>query len=192
MIGPPQAQGPCADLPPWLVADLRTDHAGETGAVCIYRGMLATTRHAAVRRFAQAHLATESAHLALIEPWLPPRHRSLLLPLWRVAGWLTGALPALWGPKAAFATVQAVETFVDQHYTEQIDAIDRIRQDTDGRALQPVRALLASCRADEIEHRDEAAALLAAGGTALPAALRAWVWAVGAGSRAAVKVCRRI
>lgn len=73
-------------LPSRLVADLRTDHAGETGAVMIDRGILATTRDAAVRSFAQAHLATEAAHLAAIEQLLAPRHRSRLLPLWRAAG----------------------------------------------------------------------------------------------------------
>jgi demethoxyubiquinone hydroxylase (CLK1/Coq7/Cat5 family) len=30
-----------ASMPAWLVADLRSDQAGETGAVWIYRGVLA-------------------------------------------------------------------------------------------------------------------------------------------------------
>jgi 3-demethoxyubiquinol 3-hydroxylase len=77
------------------IADLRTDHAGECGAVMIYRGILAATRDAGVRRFAQGHLATEAGHLDKIEPLLSRRQRSRLLPLWRIAGWLTGALPAL-------------------------------------------------------------------------------------------------
>jgi 3-demethoxyubiquinol 3-hydroxylase len=97
-------------LPSWLVADLRTDHAGEAGAVMIYRGILATARDEAVRDFAQGHLATEAAHLAAIELLLAPRHRSRLSPLWRVAGWLTGALPAWAGPRAVYATIEAVET----------------------------------------------------------------------------------
>ena len=179
-------------LPAWLTADLRTDHAGETGAVFIYRGMLATSRDAAVRHFAQTHLETESAHLLLIEPLLTLRQRSLLLPLWRGAGWLTGALPALCGPRAAYATVQAVETFVDRHYTEQIDAIDRASPISPSVALTEVRTLLARCRSDEIEHRDEAAALLARHVTPWSSALRLWVWSVGVGSRAAVEICRRI
>ena len=99
----------------WFTADLRTDHAGEVGAVMIYRGILAVTRDAGVRHFAQEHLATEAGHLAQIEPLLAPHQRSRLLPLWRIAGWLTGALPALVGPRAVYATIEAVETFVDQH-----------------------------------------------------------------------------
>jgi 3-demethoxyubiquinol 3-hydroxylase len=175
-----------------LVADLRTDHAGESGAVMIYRGILAITRHASVRHFAQAHLATEARHLAQIEPLLPPQQRSRLLPLWHVAGWLTGALPALTGPRAVYATIEAVETFVDQHYAEQIESIDRHDPHCTDPALQSVRALLEACRSDEIAHRDEAAALLAVGGDEASLVLRAWVWSVGAGSRVAVKICRWI
>ena len=44
--------------------------------------------------FAQSHIKTEAEHLALIEQWLPSDRRSLLLGPWRLAGWLTGALPA--------------------------------------------------------------------------------------------------
>ena len=74
-----------------LVADLRSDHAGETGAVQIYRGMLAMSRDTAVRRFALAHVRTELRHLQFFDHWLPKRYRSRLLPLWRAAGWMLGA-----------------------------------------------------------------------------------------------------
>ena len=179
-------------LPGTLTADLRTDHAGETGAVMIYRGILAVTRDAGVRHFAQTHLTTESGHLALIEPWLAPQHRSRLLPLWRIAGWLTGALPALIGPRAVYATIEAVETFVDQHYAEQIESIDRHDPGSNHRPPQALRVLLQTCRADEIAHRDEAAALFVLLGKPPSLAMRAWVWSVGVGSRVAVKICRRV
>ena len=175
-----------------LVADLRTDHAGESGAVMIYRGILCVTRDTRLRHFAQAHLATEAHHLAQIEPLLTPAQRSRLLPLWHVAGWLTGALPALVGPRAVYATIEAVETFVDQHYAEQIEAIDRHDPLGTDRPLHSVRALLQACRSDEIAHRDEAAAHFAEGGYRASKLLRAWVWAVGAGSRVAVKICRQV
>jgi ubiquinone biosynthesis monooxygenase Coq7 len=174
------------------VADLRTDHAGETGAVMIYRGILATTRDAVVRRFAQEHLATESAHLVAIEELLAPRHRSRLLPLWRATGWLTGALPAWVGPRAVYATIEAVETFVDHHYAEQIEAIDRLDPSRNQVALQALRAHLHSFRADEIDHRDDAAAHLHRHAAPASPVLRLWIWAVGAGSRGAVKICRRV
>lgn len=58
-------------LPAEVLADLRTDHAGETGAVCIYRGVLRFARDPALRAFAQRHLATEQVHLQQMEAWLP-------------------------------------------------------------------------------------------------------------------------
>lgn len=179
-------------LPATLIADLRTDHAGESGAVMIYRGILAATRDDGVRHFARRHLATEEGHLAEIEPLLTPRQRSRLLPLWRIAGWLTGALPALVGPRATYATIEAVETFVDGHYAEQIESIDQQDPACTHPPLQALRALLQTCRADEVAHRDEAAALFAADGRAPTLALRVWVGLVGTGSRVAVKICRLI
>ncbi len=179
-------------LPARLVSDLRTDHAGETGAVMIYRGILATTRDADVRSFSKGHLATEAEHLAAIELLLAPRHRSRLLPLWRGAGWLTGALPAWIGPWAVYATIEAVETFVDRHYTEQIESIDRLDPGHTDAPLQALRAHLYSFRADEIDHRDDAAARFDRHAGPPSPLLRLWVWAVGVGSRGAVKICRRV
>jgi len=178
-----------ATLPAALVADLRTDHAGETGAVMIYRGVLAGSRDAAVRRFAMAHGATEAEHLAAIEQWLPPAQRSRLLPLWRLAGWLTGWLPSLFGARAVYATIQAVETFVDRHYAEQLAAIDACDPTRSNASLQALRALLQACQADELAHRDEAADLL--GPAPRPGwAGRGWAALVGSGSQVAVRISR--
>jgi len=55
--------------------------------------------------------------------------------------------------------------------------------------LQALRALLHSCRNDEIAHRDEAALLFSQGGQPPSRALRLWAGMVGAGSRGAVKIC---
>jgi ubiquinone biosynthesis monooxygenase Coq7 len=171
-------------LPSWVFADLRTDHAGEVGAVCIYQGVLKFARDPVLRAFAEHHLTTEQKHLRLISGWLPPAHYSCLLPLWRLAGFLTGALPTLFGPKAVYATIEAVETFVNHHYEEQILAM----------ASQPhlndLRQTLLDCQADEVAHRDEATA--ARGPTRPNLVLRAWCAMVGTGSKAAVSLIRHI
>ena len=177
--------------PPWsaaTAADLRSDHAGEVGAVQIYRGILAVSRDAGVRAFATHHLATEQTHLSLIETLLPRAQHSRLLPAWRVAGWLTGALPALAGPRVVYATIAAVETFVDRHYAEQIERLDTARgtpaEDPRDAAL---RADLERCRQDEVHHRDEALAA----GPAQGALVRLWTAMVGGGSAFAVSLARR-
>jgi 3-demethoxyubiquinol 3-hydroxylase len=172
---------------PWaaeIVADLRSDHAGEVGAVQIYRGILAVTRDADLRSFAQHHLATEAEHLRVIATHLSAPHRSKLLPLWRMAGWCTGALPALAGPRAVYATVAAIETFVDRHYAEQIVQLDAMPSNARHAAL---RADLERCRLDELHHRDEA--LLA--GPAQGAVVRGWTALARHGSSLGVALARR-
>jgi 3-demethoxyubiquinol 3-hydroxylase len=200
---------PTLYVPPTLWGELRSDHAGETGAVWIYRGVLAGLRcrqwanrgnlkritghkdvdDAGVAAFARRHLATEEEHLRLITPVVPWLQRSRLLVPWRMAGFVTGALPALAGPRAVYATVAAVETFVDRHYQHQLDAIDAL-PDAERAAAQPLRTLLRRCQEDECSHRDEAAAAL----TPVPPGrlLRAWCTLVGHGSAAAVRIARRV
>ena len=170
------------EVPTDMLPELRSDHAGETGAVEIYRGILALSRDPALQAFAAQHLATERRHLDWMQQLLPPPQRSRLLPLWRIAGWLTGALPALFGQRAVLRTIDAVENFVDLHYRAQIEKLD-------GRsAAAPLRELLEACRADELEHRDEARHRLGAPG---PLG-QAWSALVGIGSRAGVFVASRL
>jgi ubiquinone biosynthesis monooxygenase Coq7 len=171
-------------LPSSVLADLRTDHAGETGAVFIYLGILQFTRNSALRVFAEHHLATEQSHLRHIESWLPKAHYSHLLPLWRLAGFMTGALPALVSTRAVYVTIQAVETFVNQHYDDQVRALESKP------ALAKLRQVLLDCQDDEVAHRDQAAAALEQKKTGV--LLRFWSVLVGAGSQAAVAVCRHI
>jgi ubiquinone biosynthesis monooxygenase Coq7 len=174
---------PFSQMPRWLQAELRSDHAGEYGAVMIYRGILAVSRDHSVRDFAERHIATERDHLRLMEETVPSSARTQLLPLWWLMGWLTGALPAIFGRHAVFATIEAVETFVDHHYRQQIDRL------ADQERYRSLRQLLLQCQADEVSHRDEAAGLA---GPSRWILVRWWCAIVGAGSAAAVTVARRI
>lgn len=170
-------------MPDDLIGELRSDHAGETGAVWIYRGILAVSRDPLVREFAQRHGVTEQQHLDRISALLPPLRRSVLLPGWRVAGFLTGALPALFGARAVFGTIGAVETFVDRHYQQQIDRLP------DNGSHPALRALLVECQADECAHRDEA---LGHGDLPDGWLMRSWCGLVGSGSAFAVTIARRL
>lgn len=169
-------------LPAQMIPALRSDHAGETGAVWIYRTMLALQRDPGLRPLLLEHAAQEREHLNTFNALLPWRHRSRLLVLWRIAGAVTGAVAALGGRRWTLATIAAVERFVDRHYLEQIETLQLL---TDARIgdtaaskpalhdcstgwcapenpaaqderLRELLALLVSFRDDECRHRDDA------------------------------------
>ena len=145
-----------SELPPFnslklsaaLRQDLRSDHAGETGAVAVYRGILCVTKSPAVARFAARHLQTEQEHLRLLDEWLPEANKSKLLVLWRWSGWLLGASAACFGPRWVYSTVASVERFVVGHYAAQVEV-----------APASVGKFLARLQGDEQAHLDDAARL---------------------------------
>ena len=170
-------------LPPWLTRDLRSDHAGEAGAVAMYRGILAVSPCEDVRTFASEHLKTESNHLRLVESILPTADRSMSLPLWNFAGYITGALPALFGSEAVFQTIDAVETFVDDHYKKQVVRLNQYHRQV------RIANILERCRLDEVQHRCEAQNHAVGASNVF---LKIWCKLVTFGSSVAVTIARAI
>jgi len=193
-------------LPDWIVPAIRSDHAGETGAVYIYLAMLRFGRDATLLPMLREHLEQERRHLELMNRLLPWKNRSRLLPLWRIAGYLTGLLPSVLGTRWMLATIASVEEFVDRHYQEQIDALTGVPGEA------KLLELLTTLRSDELKHRDEALHALALrklGNNAGPRAIRgsdtnppkpadagrwlaAWQVLVGRGSALAVLAAKKI
>jgi ubiquinone biosynthesis monooxygenase Coq7 len=153
------------------------------GAVEIYRGMLAVSRDAAVRRFALRHLVAERRHRRFFDCWLPEDWQSRLLGVWRAAGWSLGAISALFGGRAVFRTIEAVESFVEIHYREQIEAM------SEEPALAQLSRRLQEFCDDEVEHRQDAARR-----STSVRSRRAGAWSrlVGWGSAAGVAIARRV
>jgi 3-demethoxyubiquinol 3-hydroxylase len=171
-----------SQCPVFMVRDLRSDHAGETGAVWIYKGILLFARDPQLKTFAQHHIETEQKHLDLMNSILPWRQRSRLLVFWKAAGFMTGFLPAMVSSRAVYATVASVEVFVDQHYQAQIEKLE-------GSDYPGLLNTMVSCQADERQHRDEAQALVQRPPSAV---LKMWCALVGFGSAQAVKLAKLI
>jgi ubiquinone biosynthesis monooxygenase Coq7 len=169
----------------YIIQELRSDHAGEVGAVQIYRGIKAVALMRGdyeLMRFADEHGATEQKHLTIMEQLVPVSHRSRLQVPWQVAGWLTGAVPALFGRDTVYSTVQAVETFVDQHYQQQIDQLQSHPE------YENIVNILTSCQADEVHHKNDAGSRI----ESFNPVLKLWSTLIDIGSRGAVAICRRI
>ena len=132
---------------------LRVDQAGEYGATRIYAGQLAVLgdRHPISRNI--AHMAAqEERHRAKFDAMMAQRgvRPTLLQPFWHVAGFALGAATALIGPKAAMACTAAIETEIDEHYGEQLEAL--------GTQDPELSEAITDFRAEEVEHRDAAIA----------------------------------
>ncbi len=162
---------------------IRVDQAGEYGAVRIYSGQLAVlgTSHPAAREISHM-LAQEQVHLNRFNAVVAQRgvRPTLLQPFWHVAGFALGAATALIGPKAAMACTVAVETEIDAHYGEQLDALagdDPELTDT-----------ITRFRAEEVEHKDKALAAGAEEAIAYPLLSAA----IRLGCRAAIALSKRI
>ena len=165
---------------------LRVDHAGELGAVHIYRGQTAVFSRARGGEGMAAdmadHQADEQVHLSAFDAILTRENvrPTVFTPLWRLAGFALGAGTALMGEKAAHACTEAVESVIEQHYAEQIAEVS---------AREPALAAeLQRFRDDELEHRDHAVAEGAheAPGYAVLSAV------VRAGCRMAIKVSEKL
>ncbi|MEO1136907.1 MAG: demethoxyubiquinone hydroxylase family protein [Pseudomonadota bacterium] len=135
---------------------LRVDHAGEYGAVAIYRGQRAVFDHLPHKARTAALLKEmedgEAHHLATFDRLLAERgvRPTLLSPLWNAAGFGLGAATALMGEKAAMACTAAVEDVIEKHYGEQISELE---------ADEPALAeTVRQFRDDELEHKHTAEA----------------------------------
>ena len=167
-----------------LKSFLRSDHAGEVGAVYIYKGILKIATDSELVSFSKRHLVTEESHLRKIEAVLPKKDRSKLVGLWKIAGFLLGFIPTLFGPKIVFATIEAVEAFVEEHYEEQLKYL-RAQPNPN----QELIDLLQSCQDDEIDHKLESAEKK----NLMPGIfINFWTKIVSSGSAFAVKIAKII
>jgi ubiquinone biosynthesis monooxygenase Coq7 len=169
-----------------LAQMLRVDHAGELGAVHIYRGQRAVLSAAGGKDRINDQLehteAQEARHLARFDELLI-QHRvrpTLMAPLWRAAGFALGAGTALIGERAVHACTEAVESVIEAHYADQVAEV--------GDSDPILAAELSGFRDEELAHRDEAiaeGAREAPGYPVLAAVIRA-------GCRAAIRISERI
>lgn len=160
---------------------IRVDHAGEFGAVQIYRGQLAVLKGTASEDTIQHMYDQEKEHLATFEKIITERgvRPTVLSPVWRRAGFALGAVTALMGEKAAMACTAAVEEVIDDHYAEQRD---RLRpQDKE------LAEVIEKFRQEEAEHRETALNLGAEEAPAYPVLSRA----IKAGSKLAIFLSQR-
>ncbi|HEV7691057.1 MAG TPA: demethoxyubiquinone hydroxylase family protein, partial [Hyphomonadaceae bacterium] len=136
---------------------LRVDHAGEYGAVAIYKGQLSVFRRQAGRERITAQLeemaGQEQDHLDAFDKLLASGHvrPTAMSPIWNAAGFALGAATALLGEKAAHACTEAVESVIEEHYGDQVAELEAAGE-------KDLAAKLSKFRDEEIAHKDLATA----------------------------------
>ncbi len=130
---------------------LRVDHAGEYGAVQIYRGQRAIFDRLPHKKQISDELKHmeegEQHHLESFDRMLVQRNvrPTLMGPIWNLAGFALGAGTALMGEKSAMACTAAVEDVIEKHYAEQVEEL---------RDIEPeLSQMISEFRDDELEHK---------------------------------------
>ena len=131
---------------------LKVNHAGEHGAIRIYRSQIAIARWRAPDVVAQLEemLAHEVSHRARFAEAMPPRRARpcRMLFLWGIGGRLLGGGTALAGRNAIWACTAAVEEAVHRHLNDQLAFLSNRDQE--------LYALIDSIKSEELSHLEHA------------------------------------
>jgi ubiquinone biosynthesis monooxygenase Coq7 len=129
---------------------MRVNHAGEYGAKQIYKGQIAVFKFKKDQESVDLirHMKEqEDVHFdyfdkKIINEKVRP---TLMQPVWKVGGFMLGAITAAMGKKAAMACTVAVEEVIDEHYQEQLQNLN---------ASADLKENIEKFRQEELEHRD--------------------------------------
>ena len=171
------------NVPGSMLDWMRSNHAGETGAVWIYLGARCIFWNKKIQNMTKEHYETEKCHLIVMSHILPKTNYSKLLILWRILGFCLGFLSALLGYRFFCVTIQAVETFVEKHYKEQIDFL------YENSISFELISLLERCCDEEVEHQIDAK--LHKGHEKNNSFEKFWANLIGSGSSLAVNISKQ-
>lgn len=134
-------------------AFLKVNHSGELAADRIYAGQMYVFRNDPKYAAMIQHMwDQEKKHLEYFEKQILYKRtsKSLLYPLWDVAGTVLGVGTALMGKRAAMACTVAVEDTISKHYDNQIRELlnDDVKEHHD--YIENISQI----RDEELEHHD--------------------------------------
>ncbi|MGO8953879.1 MAG: demethoxyubiquinone hydroxylase family protein [Rhodomicrobium sp.] len=147
---------------------LKVNHAGEYGAIRIYRAQILVARHMSpdVVAFLEETLSHEIRHCALFRAAMPQRNARpcRIMTLWGNGGFVLGLLTALLGGQGIWICTAAVEAAVHRHMKDQL----RFLRNRD----PELHALLVAIQSEELMHLSQAEERIRT--TALWSRLLAW------------------
>ena len=146
---------------------IRVNHAGELGAKVIYEGQMLALKLKGdyqTLEIVEEMRNQELHHLdyfskKIIEQKVRP---TIMQPLWKIGGFALGFATALIDKKSAMACTTAVEETIDDHYQEQINKLEIIKQNQahqadnckDEQVIDELLDNIKKFQDEEIQHRD--------------------------------------
>ena len=141
-----------------LTSWLRVNHAGEVGANYIYDGQYKYIQKD-LKPLIKHMKEQEKVHVNRFNELLPMTNTrpSILLPLWKVGGYILGATTAFAGKEMAMVCTEAVETSIGQHYNDQLRELIELGNEVDPE-LKPffkeLQETISKFRDEELEHKE--------------------------------------
>jgi ubiquinone biosynthesis monooxygenase Coq7 len=139
---------------------VRVNHAGEYGAIRIYRAQIGVARrlYPDVVPNLEEMLGHEIRHCDLFRAAMPARNSRpcRIMSLWSMGGSLLGFMTALMGRQSIWICTAAVEAAVHQHLEDQLHFL--ARRDPD------LHATILDIREEELSHLNHAEAQLSGSG----------------------------
>lgn len=126
---------------------IRVNHAGEYGAVQIYKSQLNTLKDQKQKNIIQHMLEQEQKHLEFFEQQIKDNNirPTIMLPIWKILGSILGKAPS---NKIAMMVTESIETMINQHYKEQINYLNTQPE------YKELQKTIEKFRQEEMEHHD--------------------------------------
>ena len=131
---------------------IRVDHAGERGAIKIYEGQLLALntiiKNDELKKTIKNMKEHEKVHCNYFENEIKKRNikPTKFLPLWDLLGVGLGFGSTILGKKAAMLCTASVEEVIDEHYLNQINALENDEKKLKDKIIK--------FREDELHHKD--------------------------------------
>lgn len=132
---------------------IRVDHAGEHGAIAIYKGQIKALELIGDKKtlpIIHEMLEGEKVHAQKFDEIVKKKktRATALMPLWHLSGFTLGVVSALGGRDSLMACTEAVEEVIDKHYSDQILELEKSGEEPE--ILETIKKF----HADELEHEE--------------------------------------
>lgn len=108
---------------------IRVNHAGEFGAQVIYKSQIKFSKDKNLKKELKRISDEEMVHFKYFDEEITKNRTrpTVMQPIWKVGGYVLGAVSSILGEKYVHACTEAVESTIVDHYNEQIEFLKKAK-----------------------------------------------------------------